>query len=521
MSKLEPPRYVKILFDQYSQNGIMALNDLHKFLMEFQGHEQATKDDAHAIFNSLKYLNIFQRKGLHLEAFLRYLMSDLNAALCPSSGVHQDMKAPLAHYFMFTGHNSYLTGNQLSSDSSVEPIINALRNGVRVIELDLWPNSKKDNVEVRHGGTLTSPVELIKCLHAIKDNAFHASEYPVVITFEDHLTPDLQSKVAKMVTKTFGKMLFCPESDQMKEFPSPESLKKRVMISTKPPKEYVETQNSKEKDTRQKSRKSSKKEHWEDEKAASTIEIEIETETDDKDQLVQIEHIPDEEEEIEYRNLIAIHAGKLKGPLENWLSIDSNKVARLSMSEQEVENATRTNGTDIVRFTQRNLLRVYPKGLRLDSSNYNPFVGWTHGSQMVAFNMQVKVLMGEGWDLDFHRTHFDLYSPPDFFVKLAVAGVPGDKAKRKTGVIKNDWLPDWNEEFEFSLTVPELAVLRIEVFEYDASGKHDFAGQTCYPISELRTGIRAVPLHNRRGELCKNARLLMQFKFACKAPNAI
>ncbi|XP_021666257.2 phosphoinositide phospholipase C 2 isoform X3 [Hevea brasiliensis] len=469
MSKLEPPRYVKILFDQYSQNGIMALNDLHKFLMEFQGHEQATKDDAHAIFNSLKYLNIFQRKGLHLEAFLRYLMSDLNAALCPSSGVHQDMKAPLAHYFMFTGHNSYLTGNQLSSDSSVEPIINALRNGVRVIELDLWPNSKKDNVEVRHGGTLTSPVELIKCLHAIKDNAFHASEYPVVITFEDHLTPDLQSKVAKMVTKTFGKMLFCPESDQMKEFPSPESLKKRVMISTKPPKEYVETQNSKEKDTRQKSRKSSKKEHWEDEKAASTIEIEIETETDDKDQLVQIEHIPDEEEEIEYRNLIAIHAGKLKGPLENWLSIDSNKVARLSMSEQEVENATRTNGTDIVRFTQRNLLRVYPKGLRLDSSNYNPFVGWTHGSQMVAFNMQgygkhlwvmhgmfkangrcgyvkkpdfllqldqnnmvfdpskqlpvkinlkVKVLMGEGWDLDFHRTHFDLYSPPDFFVKL-------------------------------------------------------------------------------------------------------
>jgi phosphatidylinositol phospholipase C delta len=62
------------------------------------------------------------------------------------------MNAPLAHYFLFTGHNSYLTGNQVSSDSSVEPIIDALRRGVRVIELDLWPNSRKDDLEVLHGG---------------------------------------------------------------------------------------------------------------------------------------------------------------------------------------------------------------------------------------------------------------------------------------------------------------------------------------------------------------------------------
>jgi len=41
------------------------------------------------------------------------------------------------------------------------------------------------------------------------------------------------------------------------------------------------------------------------------------------------------------------------------------------------------------RFTQRNILRVYPKGTRIDSSNYNPLIGWMHGAQMVAFNMQV------------------------------------------------------------------------------------------------------------------------------------
>ncbi len=32
---------------------------------------------------------------------------------------------------------------------------------------------------------------------------------------------------------------------------------------------------------------------------------------------------------------------------------------------------------------------MYPKGTRIDSSNYNPLIGWTHGAQMVAFNMQV------------------------------------------------------------------------------------------------------------------------------------
>lgn len=44
-----------------------------------------------------------------------------------------------------------------------------------------------------------------------------------------------------MITQTFGIMLYHPEADCLSEFPSPESLKHRIIISTKPPKEYLES----------------------------------------------------------------------------------------------------------------------------------------------------------------------------------------------------------------------------------------------------------------------------------------
>ncbi|KAI8572572.1 hypothetical protein RHMOL_Rhmol01G0209900 [Rhododendron molle] len=57
------------------------------------------------------------------------------------------MSVPSSHYFIYTEHNSYLTENQLSSACSVVPIIKAWKRGVRVIELDIWPNSTKDDKE--------------------------------------------------------------------------------------------------------------------------------------------------------------------------------------------------------------------------------------------------------------------------------------------------------------------------------------------------------------------------------------
>ncbi|GKC12283.1 phosphoinositide phospholipase C 6 [Tanacetum coccineum] len=171
------------------------------------------------------------------------------------------MIAPLQHYFIYAGHNSYLTGNQLSSDSSEVPIIRALEKGVWAIELDLWPNNSKAGIHVLHGRpdkppflatfflhlmfcayiydvnmTLTTPITLHKCLTSIKEHAFVKSPYPVIITLEDHLTPSLQAKVAEMVTSIFGDRLYFPKASDKDEFPSPNALKHHIILSSKPPK---------------------------------------------------------------------------------------------------------------------------------------------------------------------------------------------------------------------------------------------------------------------------------------------
>ncbi|KAG6607309.1 Phosphoinositide phospholipase C 2, partial [Cucurbita argyrosperma subsp. sororia] len=547
----EAPEDVKMMFNKYSKHGTMNIDQLRTFLEEIQGETSETK--AEDIFNSLKHLNIFQRRGLYLEDFFRYLLGDLNLAFPHCQGVYQDMGAPLSHYYIFTGHNSYLTGNQLCSKSSVTPIIRALKRGVRAIELDLWPTSKNNSIEVRHGRTLTSPVSLIKCLRAIKDHAFTASEYPVVITFEDHLTPELRKKVAKMVNETFEDMLYVPELEDLNKLRSPESLKKRVLISTKPPKNK-KGESTKEKPSTDKQRDIADDDIW------GSVRPQEDVDEDDLEE--------DEDEDVavpEYRKLIAIHAKKKKPGLNlQALLNDTESVSRLSLSEQALEKATKDYGRDIVRFTQRNLLRVYPKGLRLDSSNYNPMLGWTHGAQMVAFNMQgygkylwimqgmfrgnggcgyikkpdfllnnldhkpsnsrsssstmirrltIKVYMGEGWNSEFGLSHFDFYSPPDLYVQIGIVGVRDDTTTERTATIQDQWVPVWNAKFSFSISTPELALLRVIVRDHDTSGKDDFAGQTCLPVKELRSGIRAVPLYSKRGEKYKHVKLLMSFEF--------
>lgn len=52
-----------------------------------------------------------------------------------------------------------------------------------------------------------------------------------------------------MLIEVFGEMLYCPGSQCLEELPSPEELKHRIVLSTKPPKEYLESRQQNDKET--------------------------------------------------------------------------------------------------------------------------------------------------------------------------------------------------------------------------------------------------------------------------------
>ncbi|URD88639.1 phospholipase C [Musa troglodytarum] len=534
-SEAQPPADVRAAFETYAEGAAhMTADQLRSFMSEAQGGDGADATAERVMEQALllrqrqPLLGKLAKPAFTVDDFYNYLFSEeLNPPL--GSQVHQDMTAPLSHYYIYTGHNSYLTGNQLSSDCSDVPIIKALQDGVRVIELDMWPNATKDDIDILHGRTLTSPVELIKCLRSIKEHAFSASPYPVIITLEDHLTPDLQAKVAEMVVETFGDMLYYPDTESLKEFPSPEALKERIIISTKPPKEYLEAKNVKENDDGTQEEKESDEEAWG--KEVPDLQTELEYAKNDNDDVDYGDDSDDDDDDqkkpqsspLEYKSLITIQAEKPKSDMSEALRVDPTKVKRLSLSEKELVKAAPSHGSDLGYGRSLWLMHGFYKGNGGCGYVKKPDFLLEHGSDNDVFDpnadlpikktLKVKVYMGDGWHADFKQTHFDSYSPPDFYTRVGIAGVPADTTMKKTKAVEDNWTPVWDEEFTFPLTVPELALLRIEVHEHDKSGKDDFAGQICLPVSELRQGFRAVPLFDRKGMKFKSVRVLMRFEF--------
>uniref|UniRef100_A0A8C5GJZ0 1-phosphatidylinositol 4,5-bisphosphate phosphodiesterase n=1 Tax=Gouania willdenowi TaxID=441366 RepID=A0A8C5GJZ0_GOUWI len=507
-----------------------------------------------------------KKKGLmSSDGFCRYLMSDENAPVfLDRLELYQEMDQPLAHYFINSSHNTYLTGRQFGGKSSVEMYRQVLLAGCRCVELDCWDGKGEDQEPIiTHGKAMCTDILFKDVIQAIKETAFVTSDYPVILSFENHCSKPQQYKMARYCEDAFGDLLLKQPLENFpieagRPLPSPNDLKRKILIKNKRLKPEVE---QKQLDSFKKHMEAGETntpaiimgEENEDEAENATDVTDI-SEASDPDNNKKVRDVPEDSEEALIAQYTYVGATTNIHPYLSAMINYAQPVKFQGFDVAEERNIhhnmssfnesvglgyLKTNAIEFVNYNKRQMSRIYPKGGRVDSSNYMPQIFWNAGCQMVSLNFQTPDLAMQlnqgkyeyngscGYLLkpDFMRRSdrtFDPFSetPVDgviaatcsvqvfsgqflsdkkigTYVEVDMYGLPTDTIRKefRTRMVMNNGLnPAYNEEpFVFrKVILPDLAVLRIAV--YDDNNK--LIGQRILPLDGLQAGYRHISLRN-------------------------
>ncbi|XP_060239358.1 1-phosphatidylinositol 4,5-bisphosphate phosphodiesterase zeta-1 [Meriones unguiculatus] len=547
------------IFNTYSKNRKILSE---KNLTEFLTQEQYEVIENHSLSTEIikKYEPIDEVKNeqqMSFEGFVRYMFSS-NCLIFKEDckAVYQDMNQPLKDYFISSSHNTYLISDQLLGPSDIWGYISALVKGCRCLEIDCWDGAQNEPI-VYHGYTLTSKLLFKTVIQAINKYAFVTSEYPVVLSLENHCSPGQQDVIADILQSTFGDLLL---SDMLDEFsdrlPSPEALKFKVLVKNKKIGTLLETHERKGMF-----------------KQGQVLETEDDVYEDEEEDSLKEPETRDvfllrvkEEKETDLSKLIGGAAAKKKTrkirlalalsdlviytKAEKFRSFQYSRLYQQfnennSLGESRARKLSKLRVHEFIFHTTKFITRIYPKVTRTDSSNFNPQEFWNIGCQMVALNFQTPGLpmdlqngkfldngdsgyllkpdflrdttlsfnpsevTGEGHPLTLTirlisgiQLPFNLFSnKADVLVIIEVYGVPSDQVKQQTRVVKkNAFSPRWNETFTFIIQVPELALIRFVVENEGFIAPNEFLGQYTLPVLCMNKGYRRVPLLSKEGE---------------------
>ncbi|XP_059742130.1 1-phosphatidylinositol 4,5-bisphosphate phosphodiesterase zeta-1 isoform X2 [Bos javanicus] len=490
------------IFNTYSENRKILLE---KNLVEFLMREQYTLDFNKSIASEIiqKYEPIEEVKQAHqmsFEGFRRYMDSSeclLFDNKCDH--VYQDMTHPLTDYFISSSHNTYLISDQLWGPSDLWGYISALVKGCRCLEIDCWDGSQNEPV-VYHGYTFTSKLLFKTVIQAINKYAFLASEYPVVLSLENHCSPSQQEVMADSLLATFGDALLSYTLDNFSDrLPSPEALKFKILVRNKKIGTLHETLERKGSDMHGKVEEFEEEEEIEQEEDGSGAKEpepvgDFQDDLAKEEQLKRVVGIPLFRKK-KIKISMALSDLVIYTKVEKFKSFHHSHLYQQfnesnSIGESQARKLTKLAAREFILHTRRFITRVYPKALRADSSNFNPQEFW---------NLISGIQLPPSYQ-----------NKADTLVIVEIFGVPNDQMKQQSRVIKkNAFNPRWNETFTFVIQVPELALIRFVAENQGLIAGNEFLGQYTLPVLCMNRGYRRVPLFSKMGESLEPASLFI------------
>eukprot|EP00070_Physeter_catodon_P048803 XP_028355697.1 1-phosphatidylinositol 4,5-bisphosphate phosphodiesterase delta-3 isoform X1 [Physeter catodon] len=484
------------IFHRYSgEDRVLSTPELLEFL-EDQGEDGATLAHAQQLIHTYELNETAkQHELMTLDGFMMYLLSPEGAALNPAhTCVFQDMNQPLAHYFISSSHNTYLTDSQIGGPSSTEAYVRAFAQGCRCVELDCWEGPGGEPV-IYHGHTLTSKILFRDVIQAVRDHAFTLSPYPVILSLENHCGLEQQAAMARHLHTILGDMLVTQllDSQNPEELPSPEQLKGRVLVKGK------KLPAARNEDGRILSDREEDNEDEDEEEEAGAAE-----------QRRRAKQISPE------LSALAVYccATRLRPlspapapPQPCQVSSLSERKAKKLIREAVALNF-QTPGYEMDLNAGRFLINgqcgyvLKPACLRQPDTTFDPECP---GPPRTTFTIQVLTAQ-QLPKLNAEKPN----SIVDPLVRIEIHGVPADCACKETNyVLNNGFNPRWGQTLQFQLRVPELVLVRFVVEDYDATSPNDFVGQFTLPLSSLKQGYRHIHLLSKDGASLSPATLFV------------
>lgn len=352
------------------ERSIWSIVTFTKFLTETQGDIVQTPASLVSLVSSLQGVPGVQ--DLRVEGLATWLGHPENCirSLNATSSVYQDMDQPLSHYWINSSHNTYLLGNQLDGESSVDAYRVAFLRGCRCVELDCW-DGPDGNPIIYHGHTLTSKIQFKDVIDCVWEHGFKTSPFPIVLSIEMHCSLPQQKRMAEMCIEILGsrEMLFTAKLplDMSAELPSPRALSRKVIIKGKRAKDSAAPPEEDSDD---------------DEGEDASLKIEAEAAA----KLKKKKGAKPEAIDPSWSALVYLDAVHFKTFEHSAASAQANQMS--SFPEGKTLKLTKTALPAFIRHNRRQLSRIYPFGGRFDSSNYDPTPGWAAGAQLVALNFQ-------------------------------------------------------------------------------------------------------------------------------------